>query len=415
MALLFTLLCGGSVIVLGYFSYYFTRGHFIHGTEAVIDTEIKYITSLENPQNIKAEDSRLYAFFSQQDSRPDVIPDSISLLSEGIILFEHMENHKRYAAKVHTFDDGNKVLVGVDITKVESDYNVLRWLSILCIGFMIIVIVASYLISFFVVGGTNQIANTAREIMDTGDLSRRVEVTSRWDDLGNMTIVLNTLLARIEQLMQGMRQVSDNIAHDLRTPLTRMKNHIEDLKKEGDNPAYDELTEEADQLLATFNALLKISRIESEKQRSQFSKVDLQKVMNDLVAFYEPLAEEKQINVLVDLDEVDLNGDRRLLFQALANLLDNAIKFTPCGGCIKLGLSQSDEFVHIWVEDSGAGIADEEREKVFNRFYRGEKSRGSPGTGLGLSLVAAVVKLHKGNIILEDNNPGLRVCIDLTT
>ncbi|MFK8068437.1 MAG: sensor histidine kinase [Gammaproteobacteria bacterium] len=413
MALLFTLLCGGAVLVLAYFGYYFSRGHIIHGAEAVIDAEIKYITSLDNPQSVKSSDDRVYESFTGIDLPPAIISESISSLSEGMIVFDNASNHKKYAAKIHTFNDGKKVLVGVDITQVEKDLSYLRWLSFICIGLMGIVILISYAISFFVVGGTNQIANTAQDIINTGDLTRRIEVNSSWDDLSKMTVVLNTLLERIEQLMLETRRVSDNIAHDLRTPLTRMKNQIEDLQKEADNPIYDQLTQEADQLISTFNALLKISRIESEQQRSQFTKVELDKILNDVITFYEPLAEEKNINLSAEFIEVKLNGDRRLLFQAFANLLDNAIKFTPPGGCIKLGLQQTDNQVSFWISDNGPGIPAYEKEKVFHRFYRSESSRSSSGTGLGLSLVLTVVNLHEGNIRLSDSKTGLKVTIEL--
>lgn len=409
MAVLFTVLCGMAVLALGYFSYYFTRGHFILETESIIDTEIKYISKYgEVPES---DGSRLYALFDDEGKKPPVIPNVVSVLSEGIIVFDHPKNNRRYAAKIYTFPDRRKLLVGVDITRVDANYRFMQTLSVISIALMVLVIVASFFLSVFVVRGTNNIANTAREIMHTGDLSRRLEVSSRWDDLGNMALVLNSLLERIEQLMQDVRQVSDNIAHDLRTPLTRMRGTIEDLNKDRNDPACASLLQEADQLLATFNALLRISRIEAEKQTKNFTNLNLKDVVEDVIDFYEPLAEEKKIELNGDLNEAPFYGDRDLLFQAMANLLDNAIKFTPEGGKIEIDLSSDKNAIRLSIRDNGPGVPDDQLEKIFTRFYRADTSRHEPGSGLGLSLVAAVAELHGGVIETENINPGLEIAI----
>jgi signal transduction histidine kinase len=338
MAILFTLLCGGALLILGYFGYYFARGYFVYGTENVIDSEIRYVTAHGAPEKLNYP-GRMYSVFGNGVDRPPEVPQSVSLLSEGMIVFDHTGNGKKYAAKIHTFDDGRKVLVGVDISQISKDYRFMLWLSLVSILCMLAVIGVSFMISVFVVKRTNRIADTAREIMITGDLTRRIDINtkSRWDDLSNMAGALNLLLGRIETLMQGVKQVSDNIAHDLRTPLTRMKNHIETLRKQDpDNKDYEDLASETEALLSTFNALLRISRIESEQKKSQFAEIDLGTVLHDVIAFYEPLAEEKDIKINYDLKSVKKFGDRDLLFQSFANLLDNAIKFTPSGGEIKI-------------------------------------------------------------------------------
>jgi signal transduction histidine kinase len=169
------------------------------------------------------------------------------------------------------------------------------------------------------------------------------------------------------------------------------------------------LLDEADHLLSTFNALLRISRIEAEKQRSQFKDVDLKTLLEDVIAFYEPLAEDENITFTSDLSEGTLHGDRDLLFQAFANLLDNAVKFTPTGGRINISLRHNDGHMRVEVSDTGIGVPSGEHDKIFNRFYRAEQSRNSAGTGLGLSLVNAVMNLHDGCIQVEDANPGLRI------
>ena len=413
MALLFTVLCGAASVSLGYFINYFTKGHFVHSTEAALDSEIRYIESLDDKGAIPPQKSRLYIFLNEDGGLPNDIPKSVSRLAEGIIVFTYPENNRRYAARVHTFDSGRKLLVGFDITEISQDFKFMQWLGIASIGFVMLVVFVSYLISIFVVSGTNKIADTARDIIETGDLSRRVELGSRWDDLSNMAAVLNTLFERVEELMQGVRQVSDNIAHDLRTPLTRMRNKIEALQEKYGHDDYAELMEEADQLLSTFNALLRISRIEAEKQRSQFQEVDLKLLLGDVVDFYEPLAEEKDIELSADLSEASCNGDRDLLFQAYANLLDNAVKFTPKKGAVMVGLYHDGSRVCIEISDSGSGVQEDEKGKIFDRFYRGEKSRSSSGTGLGLSLVSAVIDLHGGTVKAVNTNPGLKIITTL--
>lgn len=412
MALIFTILCGLAALSLGYFINYFTKGHFVHSTEAVIDAEIRYIESI-NPNYINNQHTnstnQLYILLDEEGTLPDTIPSNLSRLAEGIIVFDYPLNNKRYAAKIHTFPNDKKILIGTDITKISKDFRFMQWIGITSICFVMMVVFVAYIISVFVVSGTNKIADTAREIIETGDLSRRLDIGSRWDDLGNMAAVLNTLLDRIEELMRGVRQVSDNIAHDLRTPLTRMRNHIEDLQKRYGHNDYAELMEESDHLLGTFNALLRISRIESEKQRSQFKTVNLKAILNDVIAFYEPLAEEKSITIHADLSEATLHGDRDLLFQAYANLLDNALKFTPEKGEIKVKLITQDKKIHISITDNGNGVPENEHKKIFNRFYRAEKCRSTSGTGLGLSLVSAVITLHHGTVTAQNANPGLKI------
>lgn len=420
MALLFTVLLGGSVSILGYFSYYFNQSGFIQGTESVIDTEIRYLSKQASPILPVVKD-RVYLLMDQGNNRLsgnlDKLPEKVVLLSEGIILFDAGKPERKYAAKIWTFPDGRKLLAGVDITEAYRDSLMMKRLSFISIGLMVAVIGFSFLISMFVVGRTGHIARIAHHIMRTGNLSQRIEQDSSWDDLGYMAQVLNGLLARIEELMGNVRQVSDNIAHDLRTPLTRLRNRLEalhqDMSRRGDKElvaSCDSLIDEADHILNTFSALLRIAAIESGQQKQNFSDIRLEKIIADVVDLYEPLAEEKQQSLRVTTIPVSYHGDRDLIFQAFANLLDNAIKFTPHGGIITLDLNADKVFT---LTDNGPGIATDDQNKVFQRFYRSEASRHSPGNGLGLSLVAAVVRIHDGQISLDDASPGLRVTIRL--
>lgn len=261
--------------------------------------------------------------------------------------------------------------------------------------------------------------NTSLRRIMLGDFSERVDSSHARGDMKHLAENVNKMLDRIEVLMNGVRQVSDNIAHDLRTPLTRLRNQLSELHNECDSPELRDrmagLLEEADGLLGTFGALLRIAQVESGNRRSGFAAVELCTVVSDVVDLYEPLAADKDLHMQTALARVgSINGDRNLLFQAVANLVDNAIKYTPHGGTIHVGVSVETDYYRIAVADSGEGIPEGDREKVFQRFFRVESSRGRhPGNGLGLSLVSAVVKLHDGDILLEDNHPGLRVVIRL--
>jgi signal transduction histidine kinase len=253
----------------------------------------------------------------------------------------------------------------------------------------------------------------------SGNLSERIPVADSRGDYKLLAMHFNQLLDRIQSLMDGMRQVTDNVAHDLRTPLTRIRNHLASLQQTVEPPTRDtvhSLLHEADSLLATFNALLRIAQVESGQRRSEFRCVDLQVILADLVELYEPLAMEKQQSLVAQIPgTLHVVGDRDLLFQAFANLLDNAIKYTPPEGSIRLRSWLAEEGgAVVELADTGEGIPSADREKVFRRFYRVEASRGAqPGNGLGLSLVKAVVSLHRAHIALDDGAPGLvvRICL----
>lgn len=261
--------------------------------------------------------------------------------------------------------------------------------------------------------------NTSLRRIMSGDFGERFNIKDSAGDYRRLAKNLNQMLDRIEVLMNGVRQVSDNIAHDLRTPLTRLRGGLSDLQDECDGDESKEkmqsLIDEADGLLGTFNALLRIAQVESGNRRSGFADVDLCTLISDVIELYEPLALEKQQQLNINMTSaLTVRGDRNLLFQAFANLMDNAIKYTPEFGVLDIALSLDAEDICIEVADSGVGIPIRDRDKVFQRFYRIEDSRSRhPGNGLGLSLVKAVTTLHAGSIVLEDNQPGLRVIVRL--
>lgn len=289
----------------------------------------------------------------------------------------------------------------------SSTYELILILGVLSIISMSLVVVISFLISTFVVKRINIIGTTAENIINTGNLSRRISIDTRWDDLSNLAGILNDLLARIESSMEDVRRVSDNIAHDLRTPLTRLKNNLEDVKESGElsEEKSDKLISEADKLLHTFNAILRITNIEKGKRHSEFQNINLKKICIDVVELYEPLIEQKSIKITKQLENVNFEGDKDLMFQAIANIIDNALKFTPDGGEIDLYLAEENGNISIDILDTGEGISESEKDKIFDRFFRGDKSRTSYGSGLGLSLVNAIIKLHQGKITVENNEP----------
>lgn len=252
-----------------------------------------------------------------------------------------------------------------------------------------------------------------------GSPDQRVDTAAHKGYVRQLAGIMNKLLGQTESLMQGVKTVSDNIAHDLRTPLTRMRNQLEQLKAGLDGARAQDLQRiiaDCDEILATFNALLRISNLETGGQYSGSSELDLAALVSDVVELYEPVAVDKDLALALETPaEALLAGDRDLLFQLFANLLDNAIKYTPAGGRIDIALAaRAPQGWQVVVADSGPGIPAAERKNVFRRFYRLEASRGQvSGHGLGLSLVQAIARYHRGTVELSDNRPGLRVQVDL--
>jgi hypothetical protein len=263
----------------------------------------------------------------------------------------------------------------------------------------------------------DNINSTSREIM-AGNLSRRLPVSRSGDEFDTLARNLNRMLDRIERLMRGMREVTDSVAHDLRSPLNRLRNRLEGLLRTLP-PVGNEAVEteaavgEIDRLIATFNSLLLIAEAEAGLERSAMSRVDLAAIARDVCELYAPVAEEAGISLeLAPVREaVEIDGNPNLLSQALANLVDNAIKYTPSGGSVTISVKQLSSGPVLSVADTGPGIPTEDRAPAVERFVRLEASRNSPGSGLGLSLVAAVARLHEAKLELADNHPGLKASI----
>jgi len=263
------------------------------------------------------------------------------------------------------------------------------------------------------------INRTSDRIM-AGEFDRRVPLKGSGDEFDRLAQNLNAMLDQIERLMAGMRQVTDNIAHDLRSPLGRLRSRIEvALIEPPSTERYRDVLQqtigEADNLLATFTALLDIAEAEAGSPRGRMAPLDLAAFAHDLADLYEPVADEKALRLTIETgpDPILIRGDRHMLSRAIANLVENALKYTPAGGTIAVGVAAEGALARLTVADDGPGIPAEERERVFDRFYRLEASRTTEGNGLGLSLARAVVHLHGGTIALEDNAPGLRAVVSL--
>ncbi|WP_152205584.1 HAMP domain-containing sensor histidine kinase [Marinobacter changyiensis] len=319
---------------------------------------------------------------------------------------------KRIArARIFEVQGGLRLLVGRDVDDLATLKRLIETAINWGMGITLaLALLGGYMMSRSTTRRIEVINNTSRKIM-TGHLSLRIPTRGTDDDFDQLAENLNEMLDRIVYLMEGIRHVSDSIAHDLRTPLTRLRNQLENTLMSVDNEEAREqagrAVAEADQLLATFNALLRIARLETRGNAADMKQVSLGLLVNDACELYEAVAEDKQQKFHHKVDkEVMIEGDRDLLFQMVSNLIDNAIKYTPEQGAISVAVRMVDGEAVFEVSDSGIGIPDDEKDQVFQRFYRVAKSRSLPGNGLGLSLVSAVAEIHQGRIVLTDTYPG---------
>ena len=318
-------------------------------------------------------------------------------------------------------DEGFHLIIGRDIEQLFQFGRVIRNLLFWVLGLTALLgLGGGLLLSRNFLRRIDGITATVRSIR-AGRLARRVPVEGSGDELDRLAESLNDMLDQIERLMQGMREVSSNIAHDLKTPLTRLKAQAEDALRAGSQQQRTEALEatiaQADELLRTFNSLLLIARAEAGQARAGFSEVDVAEVAREVAELYEPLVEERGGRFSLDVpDRARITGDRQLIAQALVNLLDNALKYgqhpdRPLE--IAVSVRATPEHVALVVADNGPGVPEDMREKVKERFVRMDKARSKPGSGLGLSLVASIARLHGGELVLEDNAPGLRAILRL--
>lgn len=258
----------------------------------------------------------------------------------------------------------------------------------------------------------------ASQLIMDGDLTARLPVSPRGDEIDRLAGIANSMMAEVERLLGEVQNVGNNVAHDLRTPLTRLRGLLYRAEQSvGDADPHRAMLEQAlsetDGLLARFRALQRIAEIDRRERRAGFAEVEMEPLLRDLAELYEPVAEDRgQTLALRVCPAAPIQADRELLFQALSNLIANALKFTPEGGRVTLSLSATADGPRLEVADTGPGIAAEERASVLQRFYRSRRDEGAPGSGLGLSIVAAVARLHEFRLTLGDAGPGLRVAMD---
>lgn len=314
-------------------------------------------------------------------------------------------------------DDATHVLV----MQETADLTLTRSLLIRSFSIALFVTVALALVGGVTIGATllrrvDDVDRVARAIVD-GDLSRRIPVVGWRDELGGLAEGLNRMLDRIEDLMNNVRHVTSSVAHDLRSPLSRYRQRLETVRRKPRSPAeyesaIDASIEGTDEILKTFDAILRIAQIEAGTPRARFAPVDLGEIAENVGDAFAAVAEDEMKHLVwTTQSNAVVSGDRELLTQMVVNLTENCLRHTPTGSSIELCVEAGVGRHRIVVSDNGAGIPPDERDRVFAPFYRRDTSRSTPGSGLGLSFVAAVVKLHDATIALEDNEPGLRVLV----
>lgn len=319
-------------------------------------------------------------------------------------------------ARVVVFPDGSRLLVGHIAWERERLQIAMQ--RALGLGLLLALLIATGLglaISRAIASALAGPLAVARRFAD-GELDARATPNDSGDSFDRLTRTLNAMFSRIQDLVGGIAQTTDAIAHDLRTPLTRLRSRLEVARRATADPAagaaLDDALAETDRLLDTFQAILRLARLEADAPRPA-ALVDLAALVRDGGELFEAVAEAHGQQLAVSTEPVRVPGDRDQLFQLLVNLLDNAVKYSPAGSRIEVELAQAGAQAWLSVSDSGPGIPEADRERVFDPFVRLEAHRGSPGNGLGLALVRAIVRHHGGRVRLEDARPGLRVLVEL--
>jgi hypothetical protein len=441
-----------AAFLLGYFA--LNTRHLINEQIAgIVDTEIEALAAQYNQAGIR----RLVGIVDVRSRRPgsslylvttptgEGLAGNVGSLEPGVLesqgwaetayrrLEEPESTEHNALVRVSTLPGGIRVLVGRDLEERERIFHIVSLAGRWSVAVVVVLgIIGGVFVSRRVLNRVDAMTGTAQTIM-AGDLSGRLSITGSGDEFDRLALNLNGMLERIDALMRGLKEVTDNIAHDLKTPLTRLHNRCEEALRAAKTTAdyrrvLEETIEESDGLIRTFDALLMIARAESGEIRDGMAEFDVAEVARDVSELYEPLAEDKGLTLAVEASQpAALKGNRELVSQALANLVDNAIKYAApepngapvpaVGGGGRPGIlvkaSADKDQVVLTVSDHGPGIPEGDRSRVVDRFVRLEQSRSHPGSGLGLSLVSAVARLHGGELRLEDNAPGLRARIAL--
>ncbi len=440
VALLYAALFGGSGFAALGFVYWTTTNYLEAQTDTVIRAEMDVLRETYQRTGLKGlqrsvdersavgDDTDHIYLLASPDYTPlagnlPVWPESLRAGDAWarLILTEHDKDEEHDAREARalsvTLPGALHLLVGRDLHEREElrehTLGTLFW----ALGVILtLALVGGLALSRGVLRRIEHINRASREIM-AGHFDQRMPLSGSGDEFDQLAQNLNLMLERIERLMNGLREVTDNVAHDLRSPLTRLRSRLEHSQRGAQDSAeyrsvIEQTIRDVDGLLATFNALLSIAQLEAGARRGDWEMLDAGVLTNDVAELYQPLAEEQGDTLTADIEAgLVLHGSRELLSQALANLLDNAIKYTPCGSRIRLSAVRVDEALELCVADDGPGIPAEARERVLERFVRLDASRHQPGSGLGLSLVRAVARLHRATLQLDDNHPGLKVTL----
>ena len=450
LAVGYLLLFEGSVCVVLGFVYWTTAMHLEMEADAAIDRELGSLTAryrggglasfsrvLEDRVDRSPRGPFIYLFATagrralagNVSGWPDAMPGADGWLEFPLWAAREPDDTPHLArARVSALPGGLLLLVGRDMHEIDRACSRIRLALAWSLGLMLVLGVAGALaMSRGTMRRIDAINRASREIMH-GDLARRIPTRGTRDDFDQLAEQLNAMLDRIQELMEGIRRVTDDIAHDLKTPLTRLRTRLEELRDSGglgggSAESVESAIGESDRLLATFAALLRIARVESKSTREGFGTVDLGPLAADAAELYEPYGHEhgREVAFRGEASGVPVKGDRDLLFQAVSNLVDNALRHG--GGRVVVEAASvtapgGEPRGRIVVRDEGPGIPEADRERVFRRFVRLEASRNTAGNGLGLALVEAVAGLHAGTVELTGNGasrggPGLQVTLSL--
>jgi signal transduction histidine kinase len=424
IAFLYSAAVALAILLLGAAVYFAADAEFRHQRDRAIVEEATGLARETDTNELKAEiagrerpdvhDAFLYALFDPTGRR---IAGSLDTKAPpaglGTITFKDpREGDDMARADTVELLGGRRLVVALDTEAIEDiDATILALFAGAFVVVVIGAVAGALLLGSYLRRRLGTIGNTARAIV-AGDLTHRVPIGASNDEFDRVGQALNAMLDRIAQLMENLRQVSSDVAHDLRTPLVRLRNQLELVGSS--KSAAAKAIEQGDELLALFGSILRIAEVEGGALSQSFARVDLSALTTDVGESYFPAVADSDRALTCSIaSHVAMMGNRELLAQAIGNLLDNARLHTPIGTDIVLRLEADEKFARISVSDNGPGVPTADRDRILQRFTRGEASRTTPGNGLGLSLVAAVAAAHGGTVAVDDNGPGLRVTITL--
>jgi signal transduction histidine kinase len=436
-AAIYALLLAISAAALALFLWWATAGLLDRQTEAAIQADVQSLSerfaagrlpalalTIEDRLTQNVEDDAIYLLVDQAGRRiagnlehwPQSVEESGALYELPV---ERAGVRSLALVESYPLPGGLRLLIGRDI-QVRAHLRSLLTDALLW-ALLVVLAMASFgaLVVRSLFRRTLANVSATAAAIAAGDFTQRVRLTGRGDEFDQLAETINDMLDRMARLMEGVREVSNAIAHDLRTPITRARARLEDAAAHAGSVtelrgAIERATADLDGIVAVFQALLRIAEIEAGSRRSAFARFDVAPLLADVAEFYGPVAEEKGIALSVDAPtRLPIHGDRELIQQAVANLVDNAVKFSRPGDAVRIIASVTPGGVEIAVADQGPGIPEADRLRATERFFRGEIARNTPGSGLGLALVQAVALLHGGSLRMADAGPGLAAIIAL--